>query len=206
MVSRHSRGDIVRLYLDIVAAGAGVISQGPSTAILRRADDMWFQVSDGLWVPTKVENTMAETDSVNLPGRYHFDFDQSKDLLSDSTDYVVKKLNAAGTLVLEYEDLAFGPLAGAAALELCSVQGTIFDAQGKPLQNKIVRATMVPVFKDGLGRTVESDRVVATYTNELGDFDLQLVRGGTFRLEITAVGYDRKVVIPDQSSVLFTDL
>jgi hypothetical protein len=206
MVSRHSRGETVRLYLDIVSAGAGVLSQTPTFAIKRVLDGMWFQASDGTWQPTIVENSTTQTSSSTLPGRYHLDFDQSLDVLKGSTEYIVKKSNAGTPLVLEYEDLAFGPLAGAAALELCSVQGTVFDPQGNPSKNVLVRATLVPVFKDGQGRSVESDRVVATYTNELGDFDLSLVRNGTFRLEITAIGYDRKVCIPDQSSVLFTDL
>lgn len=206
MLSRHSRGDTVRLYLDIIAAGAGVIGQAPTVAIQRVQDSSWFQVSDGTWQPTKVENAMSELDATNLPGKYYFDFDQSLDLLEASTEYTVKKTNAAGTLALEYEQLAFGPLAAAVALELCSVQGTIYDAQGKALPNQIVRATMIPVYRDSLGRAVESDRLVATYTNESGDFDLPLIRGGTFRLEIPAIGYDRKVVTPDQSSALFTDM
>ncbi|MBW2690431.1 MAG: hypothetical protein JRC99_10935 [Deltaproteobacteria bacterium] len=206
MQSRHSRGSTVRLFLDIIASGAGVIGESPMTAIQRKFDDKWFQVSDGTWVSTKVENPMSQTDSVNLPGRYHFDFDQSLDTLAGSTEYTVKKQTPSGTLALEYEDLVFGPLAGVVALELCSVQGTIFGPQGGAGLNSVVRATLIPVFKDGLGRVVESDRVVAAYANELGDFDLPLVRGGTFRLEIPAVGYDRKVVIPDQSSVVFSDL
>lgn len=206
MRNRYSRGSTVRLFFDIVSSGAGVISQTPSVAIQRRVNDEWFQSSDGSWQPTLVTNAMTETDSVKLPGRYHFDFDQSLDLESGSSEYIAKKSNAAGTLALEYEDLVFGPLAGASGLSLCSVQGTISTAQGSPVPNAVVVATLVPVFKDALGRAVESDHVIATYTNTLGDFDLQLVRGGVFRLEISAVGYDRKVTIPDQDSVLFTDL
>ena len=206
MQSRHSRGKIVRLFLDIVAAGAGVPGQTPSIAIQRRIDSQWFQVSDGLFVPTKVENPMTATSAANLPGRYHFDFDQSLDLVSNSKEYIVKKQNFAGMLVLEYEDLVFGPLPGADELQLCSVQGSIYGAQGRPKVNAHVRAILEPVYKDAIGRVVESDRVVSAYTNGTGDFDLPLVRGGTFRLEIDAVGYDRKVLIPDQASVLFTDL
>lgn len=206
MQSRHSRGSIVRLFLDILAAGAGVISQNPSVAIQRLADGKWLDATDSTWASTKVENAMSESDSVSLPGRYHFDFDQSLDVLSGSVEYIAKKVNVAGTIALEYEDLVFGPLAATTALELCSIQGTIFTPQGDPSNNDLVRATLVPVFKDDLGRTIQSDRVVATYTNELGDFDLPLIRGGTFRLEIPSVGYDRKICVPDQATVLFSDL
>ena len=206
MQSRHSLGTTVRLYLDIIDAGAGVIAQIPTIAIQRIADGNWFQVSDGLWVSTKVENVMTETSSANLPGRYHFDFNQSLDLFEASTKYIVKKSTASGTLATEYEDLVFGPLAAAAAFGLCSIQGTIADGQGNPVNNALVQATIVPVFCDDLGRTVQSDRVISTYTNELGDFDLPIVTGATARLEIPSTGYDRKILVPDQASVLFTDL
>jgi len=206
MDSRFSRGEVARLYLDIISAGAGVIGQGPTAAIQRIADGSWFQASDGTWQPTIVENVMSQTDSASLPGRYHFDFDQSLDTLSGSTRYITKMSNVVGTLALKYEDLVFGPLAGAASLELCSVQGTVFDPQGNPSKNQLIRAILIPGYSDSIGRSIESDRVVATYTNDLGDFDIPLVRGGTFRLEIPAIGYDRRVLVPDQASVLFTDL
>ena len=206
MQSRHSRGDTVRIFFDIIDAGAGVNGLSATIAIQRRSNNQWFQVSDGTWVETRVENPMTQSDAVNLPGRYHFDFDQTLDPLTGSTEYIVKKRHATAPLALEFEDLVFGPLAGAAALELCSIQGTVSDGQGLPSPNILVRATLIPVFQDGLGRTAESDRVLATYTNELGDFDLPLIRGGTFRLEVVGVGYDRKILVPDQSSILFTDL
>jgi hypothetical protein len=206
MLSRHSRGATVRIYFDIIAAGAGVISQSPTVAIQRRADGKWFDVADDSWETTVVENPMTQTDSVNLPGRYHFDFNQDLDALAASTQYIVKKTNTGASAALEYEDLVFGPLAGATALELCSVQGTVYDTQGLPVANVQVTATLLPVFRDDLGRVVQSSRVAVTYTNELGDFDLPLVRGATFRLEVDQAGYDRKVLIPDAPSVLFTDL
>lgn len=205
-MDRYSLGATARLYLDIVAAGAGVISQTPSAAIQRLVDGLWFEVSSGTWVSSKVENPMTETDSVNLPGRYHFDFDQSLDLTAGSRDYIAKLSNAAGTLALKFDTLAFGPLANAVAPDLCSVQGSIVSSQGEPRANALVRATLEPVLTVGLGRAVEADRVVGTYTNELGDFDLALVQGGIFRLEVESVGYNRRVTIPAAASVLFTDL
>jgi len=206
MQSRHSRGATVRLFLDIIAAGAGVIGQSPTTAIQRKADGMWLEQSSGTWVPTPVGNPMTQTDSVNLPGRYHFDFDQSLDLLSASTEYTARKVSDSGTLALDYEDLVFGPLAGVVALGLCSIQGTVFNIEGGPAKNTLVRATIIPIYKDSLGRGVQSSLVAATYTNEQGDFDLPLVQGATARLEVSAIGYDRKIVVPSQASVLFTDL
>lgn len=206
MSSRHSRGATVRLYLDIVAAGAGVISQTPTIAIRRVADNRWFQASDGTWQSTIVQNDMTQLDSVNLPGRYYFDFDQTLDDEDESSEYIVRKTNTGANARTEYEDLVFGPLPAAAAPELCSVQGSVFTAQGEPVRNVLVQATLVPTFLDAQGRTVQSDRVITAYTNDQGDFDLPLVRGGIFRLQVSAVGYDRKVTVPDQASVSFTAL
>lgn len=206
MLTRHSRGATARIYFDIISAGAGVTGQAPTVALQRTSDGKWFQHSDGTWQTTIVENAMSQTDSVNLPGRYHLDFDQSLDDLESSVEYIVKKTNVGPPAAQEYEDLVFAPLAAAVALELCSVQGSIYDAQGQPLPNSLVQATLQPVFKDSLGRVAQSDRVVSTYTNDAGDFDLQLVRGGVFKLEIQDVGYVRKVTIPDQAQVLFTVL
>jgi len=205
VISRYPLASVARLSLDIIASGAGVISQSPTAAIKRLSDGKWFQVSDGIWQTTIVENAMTQTDSVNLPGRYHFDFDQSFDLLAQSKDYVAKLTNVA-TPRLEYRDLVFGPMAAAGEMTLCSVQGTVVSAQGEPIPNVLVEATLMPVYNGGSGRAVESGRVSRAYTNVTGDFDLPLVRGGIFRLEIDTVGYDRKVTIPNQSSVLFTDL
>jgi hypothetical protein len=206
MSSRHSLGATVRLYLDVVTAGAGVISQTPTIAIRRVADDYWFQASDGTWQSTVVQNAMAQLDAVNLPGRYYFDFDQSLDEEEGSVTYIVRKTNLGGSARTEYEDLVFGPLAGAAALQLCSVQGTIFTPDGIAVRNAMVQATLVPSFLDAQGRSVQSERVMTTYTNAQGEFDLPLVRGGVFRLQVLAVGFDRKVTIPDATSVLFTAL
>ena len=202
---RYSLGSTARLYFDVIVSGAGVISQSPSCAIQRVVDGKWYQASDDTWQVNKVDNLMTELDSVNLPGRYWFDFDQTLDETAGSTIYLVKMANAATPLV-EYQDLEFGPMSAAMAPSVCAVQGSIYTAQGEPQQNVRVRATLVPVFSDGIGRTVLADTVVTTYSNEQGDFSLELVRGGIFRLEVDGIGYDRKVTIPDQASVLLTDL
>ena len=206
MQKRFALGSVARLNLDIVTAGAGILSQAPTAAIKRLSDGKWFQVSDGTWQSTIVENLMTQTDSVNLPGRYHFDFNQALDLVAASSSYVAKLKNTGASARLEYMDLVFGAMAAVDSMALCSVQGTVISNQGDPVVNTLVKASLQPVYTGGLGRTVESGRTAVTYTGHDGSFDLPLVRGGIFRLEIDAVGYDRKVTIPDQSSVLFTDL
>lgn len=206
MSDRFSLGSVARINLDIVNAGVGVISQTPTASIKRLADGKWFQVSDGSWQSTIVDNPMTQTDSVNLPGRYHVNFDQSKDVVVGSTAYVVKLTNGPLNPRLEYRDLFFGPLAAVASMALCSIQGTVISAQGDPVTNVPVKASLMPIYSGGFGRAVDHGRTALAYTDNNGNFDLPLVRGGIFRLEIDAVGYDRKVTIPNQSSVLFTDL
>ena len=206
MLNRYSRGSTARLYFDIVAAGVGITGLSPRIAIERTADGSYFQVSDETWQPTLVENDMTETNAVRLPGRYHFDFDQSLDELEGSTEYTVKKVSDATTVALEYETAIFEPLAATAAPGLCSVQGTLLTGQGDPLVAEIVRATLVPVYKDDIGRGYQSDTVYMTFTGPTGDFQLPLVQGGVFRLEIQAIGFDRRVTIPAQASALFTDI
>ena len=206
MPDRFPLGSIARLHLDIVTAGAGALSQTPTAAIKRLADGKWLQVSDGTWQTTIVENPMVQSDVTNLPGRYHFDFDQALDLVVASSSYIAKLTNTGGSARLEYRDLKFGVMAAVASMALCSVQGVIVSTQATPLANAAVKATLMPVYNGGLGRAVESARVAVVYTDAQGAFDLPLVRGGVFRLEIDAVGYDRRVTVPSQASVLFTDL
>lgn len=207
MTERYTRGSTVRLFLDLVVAGLGSTGESPTIAILRKADGAWFQAIDDTWQLAIVNNPMVEQDATALPGRYYFDFDQSLDDLAGSSEYAIKLVNGGTPVSLEYRDIVFGPFAATTSPDLCSVTGTIFDSQGQPRANALVRAVLQPVFKNQPGGwAAESDKTVVTYTNELGDFDLPLIIGGIFRLEIDAVGYDRKVTIPNQASVVFTDL
>jgi len=206
MSERFPLGSVARLYLDIIDVDLGVVSQSPTLALRRVADNKWFQASDSTWQTNIVENAMTQTDVTNLPGRYHFDFDQTKDALARSTVYTIKLVNGGEDSRLEYRDLCFGPMAATVVMTLCSVQGTVSSAQGEPVGNAAVKASLLPVYNGGSGRAVESIRTLICYTQPDGSFDLPLVRGGVFRLEIDSVGYDRKITVPNQASVLFTDL
>jgi hypothetical protein len=202
MGQRFAIGSVARFYLDLIVAGAGRTGQSPVIAVQRRADGSWFNAAVGTFQASFVANPMAELDSANLPGRYFFDFDHSRDLLV-STDFIVKKSNA-DTLV--YDEIAFGPLPSVTDPTLCSVVGAVIAANGKRVAGTLVQATLIPVRTDALGRGYESDAPVRTYTAQDGSFDLSLVRGTNCRLEIAAVGYDRRAQVPDQPSVLFTNL
>ena len=206
MDSRHSVGSTAQVSLDIIVGGAGVTGLFPEVAIQRMADRKWFQDSDSSWVETPVDNPMIELDSTYLPGRYGYDFDQLQDDLSGSFQYLARKRSTAGTLALEYEGLIFGLLAGAGSPLLCSVKGTIFNSAGDAVVNSRVSARLVPFFSPGQGRALESDALSETYTTAAGDFDLPMVRGGTYLLEIDSIGFSKRILVPDTSSTLFTSL
>lgn len=203
MIERFSRGQIATIKLDLVTAGAGTTGASPTVAIQRK-DGKWFQASDHTWQTSEISNAMTETSQASLPGRYHFNFDQTKDDAVNSTDYVVKLKNS--TTYLEYQDISFAPLSAAVAPNLCSIQGTVVGMDGVAVRNALVRATLIPVALDPQNRGIESTRVLSTYTNASGDFQLPLVRTTTVRLEIEAIGYDRKLTVPDQASADFVVL
>lgn len=205
MTDRFARGSVARLYLDLVTAGAGVPAQAPTIAIQRRADGLFFNVSSGLFQSGFVTNPMTELDATNLPGRYYFDFDHSKDLLV-SERFIVKKVNAGSPAATQYDDIAFGPMSSTASALTCAIQGTVLGPDGDPIPNTIVEATLIPVLVDGIGRGFGSDMLVRTYTAADGSFSLDVVRNATIRLQIPAIGYDRKATVPSLSSVLFTNL
>jgi hypothetical protein len=90
--------------------------------------------------------------------------------------------------------------------DLCAITGTLFTATGRRAPNSLVRATVIPVASDALGRGYQNVEVVHVYSDSQGEFELSLVRELNVRLEIPDIGYDRKVCVPDQASVLYTDL
>jgi hypothetical protein len=205
MRERFSIGSVARLDWDLIAAGVGQTGQSPVIAIQRRVDCKWFNAPAGLFQAAPVANPMAELDPTNLPGRYSFDFDHARDLLV-SSDFVVKLANAGPPPALAYRDISFGPLPSVSAPLLCSIQGSLFDDSGEPDAGQLVQATLIPVLTDALGRGFRADAIRKTYTATDGSFDLPMPRGATIRLEIRAIGYDRRALVPDQTSVLFTKL
>lgn len=93
--------------------------------------------------------------------------------------------------------------------EVCTVQGTLINANGQVLAGVGVRA--VPVSENGVHVFTAEDELVthesvATQTNENGVFSINLVRGIECVITIDAMGYAKKVTIPDQPSCLLKDL
>jgi hypothetical protein len=202
---RYARGATARLFLNVVINAVPYTGELPTAAVRRVADSRWFQASDKSWQVAIVNNSMAELDAVNEPGRYFLDFDQSSDVITGSLSYRAKLVNTGAHAMLEYQDLAFGPLGSAVPPVMCAIQGTLFGMGGGPLVNAMVRATLVPTFTDRLGRGIE-EALIETFSDATGSFSLAVVQGAVIRLEIDAIGYDRRVTVPASSSVVFTTL
>ena len=94
-------------------------------------------------------------------------------------------------------------------MTVCTLQGTLINAGGQPMVATGVRVNPVavggaPVF------TAQGELVAlepqATITDENGYFAINLVRGLQCVVTIDALGYARKVTIPDQPTCNLKDL
>lgn len=206
MTERFTLGGTARLTLDLITAGVGTAGKTPTAAVRRISDGRWYKASDTSWQVAFFENPMVESHAANLPGVYHFNFNQAKDLVENSTEYTVKLSNAASPAVLEYRNIAFGPMPAVTDPDLCSIHGTVFSLFGIPVSGALVMATLYAPHSDRLGRSVGGAAVSEIYTGADGAFDIPLVRGAVVRLQISDVGYDKKITVPDLASVLFTTL
>lgn len=206
MTERFSRGSTIKLYLDIVTAGAAATGQLPTLALRRESDGKWLQFSDLTWQATLVNNAMTEVDAANRPGRYVFSFDQTLDAVVGSTTYTAILVNTGASARREYRDLVFEPLTATVAAGLCAIQGSLFTMSGDALPGAEVTATLLPVLSDALGRGYENEHIVRVWSREDGSFSLPVVRGASILLKIARIGYARKVTVPNAASVLYTAL
>ncbi|HUX16559.1 MAG TPA: hypothetical protein VMW52_08795 [Phycisphaerae bacterium] len=202
-IERYSRGSTASLFLEILAAGVGQTGEAPTVAIQRLSDSQWF---DGAtFVPTIQENALIQKDQANLPGVYYFDFDHALDATL-SEEFLLRFRNTGANALLDHRHIIFGRLTDVVDPDLCAITGTIYTATGRRAPNTVVRATVIPVVTDTLGRGFQNVEVVQVYSDPQGEFELSLVRSLNVRLEIPDIGYDRKICVPDQASALFTAL
>lgn len=208
-MDRYPIGSTVNLDLTITASGAGVTAETP-TCIVQRLSDGYYhdatQLTGAQFAAGFYENAMTEVDSANLPGLYRFSFVHAEDSTASEL-FFVRFVNLGGNALTQDSTVAFGPLRTATALSLCNLYGSIVDINGDPDGQKPVRLSILPntILTTGAKSGISVDRV-DTFTDENGDFSVDLIRGLTVRLQMPSIGYDRKIVIPDASSVNFADL
>lgn len=202
---RFAVGSVARIYFDLVVGGIGQVGQTAFGAVQRRRDGQWFNAAAGAFGSTYIDNPLSEIDAAALPGRYFLDFDHAKDALV-SGEFLAKLHSAGAAPSLVYRDLFFGRAPLIADAKLCAIQGVVARPDGRPCAGERVDATLIPVLIDSFGRGYQADRPLRTFTAADGSFELAVVRGATIRLEIRAIGYDRRAVVPNQPSVLLTAL
>jgi len=204
-VERYSRGSTARLFLEILASGIGQTNESPTVAIQRQSDGQWLDIATSAFVPTIQEAALTELDQATLPGLYYFDFDHTVDLTA-SEGFVVRFKNLGANALIDHSHVLFGQLTDSVNPEMCSITGTLFTATGLRAANSLVRATVVPVKTDDLGRGYQNSDIISTYSDVQGEFTLSLVRGLNILLDIVDIGYSRKVCVPDSATALFTTL
>ncbi len=208
-MDRYPIASTARLYLSFVEAGVGVTGQTPTIAIRRVSDSLFYNdslASGSRFASPAALNAMTELDSTNFPGLYVYDFDHSEDA-TGSEMFEIQMSNVAPHLLLEYSRIAFGPMRTAEAPKECLLYGSAIKADGKPAVNDTVRMSIIPntILSSGAKPGITTDRI-DTFTDKNGAFSIGLIRGLTVRLQIPAIGYDRKIVIPDAPSANFADL
>jgi len=208
-MDRYPIASMANLYMRIVEAGVGVTGQAPTITIRRVSDSAFYDdslASGSRFTATPATGTMAELDSVNLPGLYGYEFDHSEDT-TGSELFEVLTTNPGATPRSEFTPIAFGPMRTASSLDECLLYGSAIKADGQPAVNDTVRLSIIPntLLTTGSKPGVTTDRV-DTFTDKNGAFSMSIVRGLTARLQIPSLGYDRKIVIPDAPSANFADL
>jgi len=88
-VEQHDVDDTVRIGVNITYNREPVTGQVPSVIIQRMSDSLFFDGSS--FMSSRNELKMTESDRYNLPGRYHYDFDQSVDGIEE--EYLMRLKN-----------------------------------------------------------------------------------------------------------------
>jgi hypothetical protein len=88
---------------------------------------------------------------------------------------------------------------------LCVVEGRVIDFQNNPIVNAEVTAATIGGVELSDNSALRTEGV-STSTDELGRWSLPVLRGTMLLLQISSIGYNQVVKIPDQASVLFEDL
>jgi hypothetical protein len=208
-MDRFPIGSTVNLDFTIISAGAGVTGETPSIAVQRVTDGFWhdsLQPTGSQFAASFNTDAMVEVDAANLPGLYRFALDHSEDLTASEL-FFVRLINTGANAQVEDKTIAFGPFRSAAALSTCNLFGTLLDIDGQADFNKPVRLSILPntVLTTGAKEGISVDRI-DTFTDNTGQFGVDLIRGLVVRLQIPSIGYDRKITIPNAASANFADL
>lgn len=95
-------------------------------------------------------------------------------------------------------------------METCTITGTLMRADATPLVGQQIVATIRSTQDDQGGQVigtagVTSDQIEA-FTNIAGKFEIDLLQGGVFLLEIPAINLRKQIAVPVLATVDFIEL
>jgi len=176
------------------------LSESPVTGILYGAVTVAYKKQGAASLSTKV---LAAEDWVELgSGFYTLKFSEAE---LDTIGPFFYKVSGTGF------DMQFGeievepvPIAMNVAPSKCLVTGNVVDIGGAPTRTTVlVRPVDFPVIS---GPSALSADPVQSFTDALGNFSVELIRGQVVIFEVERTGIRNQVTIPDQETAQLVDL
>lgn len=180
-----SAGETAPVFVEYPAADVVQVS------LQRLADNLYWDGID--WVA--LETMLATVE--HRPGLYMF---TAPDLLDGH--YLLMFQNSL--LSTTYIHLFAGSYKFTSTLELCNLYGIIVDAFNKPVRNALMRLRTVP--SAPVNNIIVSYEPHEVFTDDAGNFNIELIREHEYLLDIPAIRYSKRILIPDAASVRFEDL
>lgn len=95
-------------------------------------------------------------------------------------------------------------------LPTCRIYGRVVGFDGVPLPGTAVMAHVQLTAKDMSGQFITNVGIlsddVEAYTDNEGNFEIDLAQGGIAEIEIAAINLDKTLTVPAQATALLTDL
>lgn len=100
--------------------------------------------------------------------------------------------------------------AGPPSPPVCTLFGTVVDADGSPNTNVVIRVTITSAkaTKDGqlVGNLGVTSNQIEAFTDDAGFFEVTILQGACVNLEIPSIELEQEVTVPAQASVDFQEL
>lgn len=206
---RHALGSTAIIYWTLDSAGVGATGQSPTVTLQRVTDSKYYDdslASGSRFAVAVKTNAMTEVDATNFPGLYKYVFPHTEDA-TGSEFFLVRFKNAGTPVKLAHEELGFGKLRSASVASLCNLYGTVVDVSKNSVHNALVRVSILPNnFLSTAAKEGVATGALDVRTDASGEFGIDLLQGLVVRLEIPAIGYDKKITIPASASVNFATL
>lgn len=160
-------------------------------SIQRYTDDLYWDGTDWVVLETMLPCTEYK------PGVYRFITPAVLD-----GHYLVSFQSGLGAR--KYTHLFAGNYIFTSTLELCLVYGIIVDGYNRPVKHALMQIRPIPAA--AVDNTWVSTVPSEEFTDEFGNISIELIRNREYLITIPSLVYNKRVLIPDVSSVRFEDL